>query len=244
MTRRHLALLAPICLAACTASRYVTPGGPAPIGAMTSAPVASALQTAPESPMPARIAYAHIQDGGYYSRSTTGVARGGITMIAADDLERPGDRELLKWPDVVDFVRLSPILVADRDGMLALREGAAKLHADILALYTVDTRFRVDDFSPGALGLITLGLAPTRSAVVGSTASMVFVDVRTGFVFGTAEASAQDDQLANAWTDSDAVDQCRRRVERTAYEQLLGEARKAWVEIAAQRRAQLENQPR
>ncbi len=230
-------------------SRYFTPGGPAPIGAMTTASVAAVLQTVPESPMPARVAYAHIQDRSYRSASTSGVARGTIALVSADDLEKAADLEAMRrWPETTDFVRLTPILVRngaaaqDFDALTALREGAATLHADILALYTVDTHFRVDDFSPGALGVLTLGLAPTRTAVVHSTVSIVFVDVRTGFVYGTAEASSNDDQLANSWTSGDAVDQCRRRVEREAFEKLLVEAGKTWEGLAAQRRAQLTSQ--
>ncbi|MFM7051717.1 MAG: hypothetical protein ACKOYN_06250 [Planctomycetota bacterium] len=231
-------------LAGC--ATYRTPAGPAPIGEMTAPAVADALRVEPEAPMPAAVAFARIQARSYWSHSTQGVNIGGLSLVAASDLERPEDGEAIaKWPGTNGVVRLSSILVArprgeeTPDALLALREGAAKLRADVLALYTLDTGFRVDDHSPGALGLLTLGLAPTRNAVVHSTASMMFVDVRTGFVFGAAEASASDDQLANAWTDDDAVDQCRRRVERRAFEALLGEAAKAWTAIAAQRSAEI-----
>lgn len=227
-------------------SYYRTPGGPAPIGEMTAPSIAEKLKAAPESPMPATIALVRVQDGRYLSRSVAGVSRGGISIVTADDLELPEDvQQLAKWPEVRAITRLTAVLVpqptAERDpyaAMLALREGAASLHADILALYTVDTTFRVDDFSPGALGLVTLGLAPTKSAVVNATASLAFLDVRTGFVYGTAEASARDDQAANSWTSEDAIDQCRRRVEREALLKLLERAGAAWAEIASTRRAQ------
>jgi hypothetical protein len=226
---------------------YRTPGGPAPIGEMTAPSIAEKLRALPEAPMPATLALVRIQGGNYYSSSIAGVRRGRVSIVPASDLEVPADVECLqKWPDVAACVRLSAIIVPEaRDtgsdaAMLALREGAATLHADILALYTIDTTFRVDDYSPGALGLVTLGLAPTKSAVVNSTASVAFVDVRTGFVYGTAEASSRDDQLANSWTSEDAVDQCRRRVEREALTALLAEGGRAWQSIAAQRRAQLE----
>ncbi|MFM7134210.1 MAG: hypothetical protein ACKO0W_07835 [Planctomycetota bacterium] len=225
---------------------YRTPGGPAPIGEMTAPTIAEALRVEPEAPMPAAIAFARVQAASYWSHSTQGVNIGALSLVAASDLERAEDSEAIaKWSDTNGVVRLSSILVTRprreqvADALLALREAAAKLRADVLALYTIDTDFRVDDHSPGALGLLTLGLAPTRNAVVHSTASMMFVDVRTGFVFGAAEASARDDQLANAWTDDDAVDQCRRRVEREALEGLLGEAGKAWGAIAAQRKAEI-----
>lgn len=245
---RLLVLLSvPVLAAAGCQTSYRTPGGPAPIGEMTAPSIAEKLRARPESPMPATLAFTRIQGSDYYSSSTAGVRRGGVSVVAASDLESPADAERMqKWPDVAACVRLSAIIIPDARGskldaaMLALREGAASLHADILALYTIDTAFRVDDYSPGALGLVTLGLAPTKSAVVNSTASLAFVDVRTGFVYGTAEASSRDDQLANSWTSEDAVDQCRRRVEREALTALLAEGERAWQSIAAQRRAQLE----
>jgi hypothetical protein len=239
-------ILAPGCT-----SYYRTPGGPAPIGEMTAPTIAEKLRTRPESPMPATLALVRVQEGGYWSRSVSGVRRGGISIVSADDLERSEDAQRIAlWPQVRAVTRLTALLVpqpsdasgerAPSSGMLALREGAASLHADILALYTIDTTFRVDDFSPGALGLVTLGLAPTKTAVVNTTASMAFIDVRTGYIHGTAEASARDDQAANSWTSEDAVDQCRRRVEREALSRMMIEAEKCWSGIAAARRAELE----
>jgi len=243
-----LALVAlPIFLAIGCQTYYRTPGGPAPIGEMTAPTIAEKLRVQPESPMPATLALVRVQGGNYYSRSVAGVRRGGVSIVSADDLEVPEDVwSIQKWPMVRFATRLSAIIIPDAKGkdpdaaMLALREGAATLHADILALYTIDTTFRVDDFSPGALGLVTLGLAPTKNAVVNATASMAFVDVRTGFVFGTAEASSRDDQIANSWTSEDAVDQCRRRVEREALTAMLAEAEKCWTGIAAGRKTQVE----
>ncbi|MCE2882513.1 MAG: hypothetical protein LW636_09170 [Planctomycetaceae bacterium] len=225
---------------------YRTPAGPAPIGEMTHPAIAEALRVEPESPMPAVVAYARVQARSYWSRSIQGVEIGGLSLVAASDLERGEDADSIgRWPNTSGVVRLSSILVPRpgrddvTDSVMALRRGAASLRADVLVLYTLDTQFRIDDFSPGALGLISLGLAPTKTAVVHCTASMVFVDVRTGFVYGAAEASADDDQLANSWTDNDAVDQCRRRVERRAFEALLVESQKAWSSIAEQRLRQI-----
>ncbi len=225
---------------------YRTPGGPAPIGEMTDPSIAEKLKAVPESPMPATLALVRVQEGRYSSRSVAGVYRGGISIVTADDLELPEDAQrIAKWPEVRAITRLTAVLVPQAtaenqpySAMLALREGAASVHADILALYTIDTTFRVDDFSPGALGLVTLGLAPTKSAVVNATASLAFLDVRTGFVYGTAEASSRDDQIANSWTSEDAIDQCRRRVEREALLKLFERAGAAWAEIASARRAQ------
>jgi hypothetical protein len=155
-------------------------------------------------------------------------------MVGPKDLEHDGDREKIKaWKGLSGLVRLTPIVVpAAQDDLLAFREAAASLRADILALYTLDTAFRVDDRDIGPLGLLTLGLAPTKSAVVQTTASLAFFDVRTGFCFGTVEWSEKDDQLASGWTERQAIEDARLRVERAAFVGMLAEAQKAFEEIA------------
>lgn len=237
MSNYTLASVAALLFLAGCAS-YTTPGGPAPIGQMTAASVADKLRCVPEAPMPATMAYTRVQDSGWRSWSDAGVARGNLSLVGPRELEREEDaKAMAAWTDVKALVRLTPILVpVHSDSLLAMREGAASLHADVLALYTLDTVFHVDDHDFGPLGLITLGFAPTKSARVSCTVSMAFFDVRTGFCYGTAEATAADDQLASAWTSSDAVDQCRRRVERQAFEAVIPEAGKAWSAAAANRR--------
>jgi hypothetical protein len=67
---------------------------------------------------------------------------------------------------------------------------------------------------------------------VQTTASLVFFDVRTGFCFGTVEWSEKDDQLASGWTERQAIEDARLRVERAAFVGMLAEAQKAFEEIA------------
>ena len=57
------------------------------------------------------------------------------------------------------------------------------------------------------------------------------LDTRTGFVYGTAETSAKDDKLANAWSSAQAVDDVRRRTERQAWEEMLAEIEHIWPRI-------------
>ena len=128
----------------------------------------------------------------------------------------------------------------DVDALNALRQAAASLRTDILALYTVDTDFNVDDGDVGLVGMITLGLAPTRKAVVRCNVSIVFLDVRTGYCYGSAEAAEDDRQLANAWTSRQAVEDCRHRVERRAFEAMLVRAAEMWGEITQSRIAAIE----
>lgn len=51
----------------CGSTGYVTPGGGAPLGSLTSQPIAQQLQLVPESPMPAGLAFTRVQAVGYRS---------------------------------------------------------------------------------------------------------------------------------------------------------------------------------
>jgi len=245
MSKYVLVVIAGILVLLSGCQSYQTPGGPAPIGAMTAASVADRLRSVPEAPLPAIIAYTRVQDAGYRSWNDGGTNRGSLSIVGPREIERPEDAQAMaSWAEVKHIARLTPILVPPQgDSLMALREGAATLHADVLAIYTVDTVFDVDDHDIGPIGLITLGLAPTKNARVRSSVSMAFFDVRTGHCYGTAEGSASDGQLASAWTSGDAIDQCRLRVERQAFEAMLGEARKTWEGAAATRRAAIDGAP-
>ncbi len=231
-----------LCGLGCGGTGYVTPGGAAPLGSLTAQPIAQQLQLVPEAPMPAGLAFTRVQASGYRSYSASGINRGNLSLVGPQDLERDNDRAAIAaWPQVRNLVRLTPIMVtSEGDAMNALRQAAASLHTDILALYTVDTDFNVNDSDVGLVGMVTLGLAPTRTAQVRCNVSIVFLDVRTGYCYGTAEAAADDHQLGNAWTSRQAVDDCRHRVERRAFEAMLVHAAKMWGEIAQSRVAAIE----
>jgi len=117
-----------------------------------------------------------------------------------------------------------------------LRLAAAKLQADVLLVYTVDTSFEIKGRGYGPLSVISLGLIPDRDACITSTAAAVFTDVRTGFTYGVAEATAKASDLSNAWDSSDAVDKKRLEAEHQAFALLLAQAEKTWTGIAQQYR--------
>lgn len=73
-----------------------------------------------------------------------------------------------------------------------------------------------------------------RETVVNTTASAVFVDVRTGFVYGVAEASASEKQITNAWDSVNAADQGRVNTEREAFDRLLRELERTWTRIVTE----------
>jgi hypothetical protein len=57
------------------------------------------------------------------------------------------------------------------------------------------------------------------------------VDTRNGYVYGVAEATDRQQQLASAWTSKAAVDQTRRRVESTAFKRLGENLQTTWAGV-------------
>ena len=121
-------------------------------------------------------------------------------------------------------------LESDRE----LRLAAASLKADLLLVYSFDTTYRIDGRDIGPLGLITLGFLPINEAIVTTTASAALFDVRTGYVYGLAEATARETRAASAWTSQDAADDARVKAERRACAQLMDEVEVAWGRIVAE----------
>ena len=109
----------------------------------------------------------------------------------------------------------------------------AALHADMLLIYTLDTTFEVEDVV-APLTVVTLGLSPNQVAHVSCTASAVIMDTRNGYVYGIAEATDRQQQLASAWTSQAAVDQTRRHVESTAFKPLGDNLRRTWAGVVQQ----------
>jgi hypothetical protein len=59
------------------------------------------------------------------------------------------------------------------------------------------------------------------------------MDTRNGYVYGIAEATDQQNQLASAWTSDAAVDQTRKRVEAKAFAKLVGQLEQTWPGVVA-----------
>ena len=86
----------------------------------------------------------------------------------------------------------------------------------------------------GPLSVITLGFAPNKHAYITTTASAVFYDVRTGYVYGAAETSAKTDHLASIWSKEQVVENSRLETEKIAFSQLVDELMLLWEDIVAE----------
>jgi hypothetical protein len=81
---------------------------------------------------------------------------------------------------------------------------------------------------------VSLGFFPNKKANVTATCAAAFIDVRTGFVYGVAEASATEEQRSNIWNTQSAIEEARVMAEREAFAGVLAEVEKVWGTILAQ----------
>lgn len=217
------------------ATTYTTPGAGVNVGGLADADedIAEIMSREPASPFPARIALARVQATGYYTSSNSCYGRGQYCMVTARDVEGESDFEALAGlPMVAGVAPLNRILVPETLGSIReLRVAAAKLKTDILLIYTFDTRFNVDSTDIGPLQLVSLGFFRNKKAHVTTTASTALLDVRTGFTYGVAEATATAQQSASVWSSEEAIDKARIQTETESFQSLTQEIQKLWKSV-------------
>lgn len=217
-------------LSAC--ATYQTPGAGINIGNLSKADtdIAELMKREPASPFPARIAIARAQTSGYYSRNNQCYGKGNYCVVTTRDVETEQDFERLgRLPMISGIAAMSRILLPEQlNSIKDLRVAAATLKTDMLLVYSLDTRFKVESTDIGPLALVSLGFLPNKKAHVSTTASAALFDVRTGFVYGAVEATAKEQQRATVWSSEEAIDNSRLKTEAASFQQLLGEFEKLW----------------
>lgn len=221
---------------------YTTPGGPADFRAMgitgaeaaaqTESGIAERMSRRPLAGFPAGIALARVQGPGYKSLSGSGYGTGAYTIVPTRLVETPEQMARLgKLPMIRGIAPLNRLVTPPHLGTeRELREAAANVQADMVLIYTFDTRFGSEQTVP-FLKTITLGIFPTEEAQVTSTASCALIDTRNGYVYGLAEGTSRQTQAANAWTTKDAIDQSRVRAEREAFDGLVKQFESMWMGV-------------
>jgi len=214
---------------------YTTPGAGVNLANLSKADpdIADLLKVEPAASFPARVAVARVQASGYRSRTSSGYGAGQFCVVTTRDVEPEASYEKLSRLPLVAGVALlnRMVLPADLTSAKDLRQGAATLKADLLLVYSLDTSFNIENTDIGPLALISLGFLPNKNARVTATASAAMFDVRTGFVYGVAEATAMEEQRATFWSSSEAVDNARKKAESEAFEKLVDEVGKFWNDI-------------
>ena len=233
-----------IAIGGCSAS-YATPGGAANMSmfagsklqrdVQSDGSVVDVINKRPLASLPTAIAVVRVQAPGYHSLTTDSWGGGAYSVVTSRDIDKMDDvlTNLAKLPMVHGLAPLNRLLMpAEFHSDLELRQAAASLHADMLLIYTLDTTFQVEDVAL-PLTVVTLGLSPNQVAHVSCTAYAVLLDTRNGYVYGIAEGTERQQQLASAWTSEAAVDQTRRRVESAAFKRLGQNLQATWIGVIA-----------
>lgn len=226
-------LLAACLLAGGCGNHYVTPAGGVPLAELADPDLAKLYEREPVSPFPANLAVLRVQDKGYATRTSDGYGHGRYSVVTTRDIETDEAFEKIAGlPLVTGVASVGRILLPPSANSLEdLRTPAARLRTDLLVVYTVDSTFLVDGRPLGPLSMVSLGMLPNKKAHVTSTVAGALIDVRTGFVYGTAEATAREEQRANMWTTDDAIDGARLRAEKQAFESFVDEFAKLWGQV-------------
>ena len=186
----------------------------------------------PTADFPANVMMVRVQEPGYKSQTTSGFGTGKFSVVTIRDIEEEGDFERLN--KLADLAQISPMnrlllpsyFQTDRE----LRTAAARLQADMVLIYTVDTTFLNTDTST-PVSVITLGMGPTINARVITTVSALVMDTRTGYIYGTVEETAREQATASVLTSKNACDKLRLKTERKAFEQFLSQFETLWPNI-------------
>ena len=219
----------------CGCATYRTPGGAVSIPEITETGIAEALARKPAATFPARLIVARVQAAGYESYSNRGYGSGRYSVVTTRDIETEDDfARLGAMAGVAAVGPLNRILLLTNLGTAQeLRSAAALLHGDVVLLYTLDTSFRTETQQIGPLQMVSLGFFPNKKAHVTTTCSAAFIDVRTGYVYGVAEATASEEQRSDLWRTHDAIEKARLKAERQSFTLALGEIAKTWTAIYA-----------
>jgi len=236
-------VLAGLALGGCAES-YATPGARADFStlgmtaadkaALTDTSVQRTLEKKPLVVFPAAIAVVRVQSSGYNVSAyrSNNVQQGAYSVVLNPDVETADDFKAVAGLPKVSAVGSIKRILLDQvpRSDLELRNAAAKIHADLLLIYTFDTAFYSQN-SAAPLSLISLGMFPTEVKKVRSTASALLMDVNNGYIYAVVEATATDDQLANAWTSAEAAEQVRVKCERKALTEMVKQFVGEWPNV-------------
>jgi hypothetical protein len=215
---------------------YVTPGGPVDLTGIRAPDIRELMAREPAAEFPVNVSFARVQSPDYRSRTADTYGFGRYSVVTTREFMLDAEIEAMsEWPKVRGVAPLNRLLAPRRlDSLDDLRVSSANLKSDVLLVFTIDTAFRVDGKSVGPLTVVSLGLLRDRETIVTTTAAAMFIDVRTGFVFGTAEATASEIKQTSAWGSASVIDQSRLLTEKAAFAMLMSESRKTWTSIISE----------
>ncbi len=232
-----LALCAVVASLSGCATSYITPGAKADLQSFASTTIQSGFDAKPTNPFPASIAAVRVQAStytNYFLQQNGGQygSGGRYSVIMTREVEDQAQFDRIgALPQVTGVVAINRLLLpAKLESDRELREAAARLHADLVFIYTFDTAFfNADAATP--LTVVTLGLSPTRKVTAVTTVSSLLLDTRTGYVYSTCEATERQSIRSTSWGSLLAADEARQTTEGRAFGKLIDEVVKAWPKM-------------
>lgn len=223
-----------VAIASSCSLKYVTPGSAVKISELADEDIAKLLSNKPASEFPVNIAIARIQHPRYtnyqYPNQPNPEPQGNFSMVLTRNAEE--DEAFEKLSELSGVKQASPfnrlLLPYNYKSIKDLRLAAAKMKAQMLMVYTFDTEFSIDTKNYGPQNVFAIGYLNNKDVKVVTTASVALFDVQTEYLYGLAEATANEHKRSNAWKKQDEVDNLRIETEKKAFNKLMGEVEKMW----------------
>ena len=243
LLRLSCALLACLALLGCS-SHVVAPSGadmsafgmvadPETREWQTDLDIAKTLELVPLARFPTAMAVVRVQSAVPYSRSSgVSYGRGAYSVVLTPTVERNEHLDQLRDLEQLNgVVRLNRLVLGtqlrtDKE----LRNAAARLHADLVLIYTINTEWTIDD-DPEPLDAITFGLSRFKNITVTSTATALLMGTHNGFVYATTEVARDKKYKDNAWRTSEQIEAAQEVLEQEAFDGLVDSFTESWPEV-------------
>lgn len=192
--------------------------------------IENALELAPLARFPATLAVVRVQSAAPASRSH-GVShgRGAYRVVLTPTVETEDHfRQIGRLDQVRGAIRLNR-LVLGGEGRTnkALRTAAARLHADLLLVYTINTEWTIDnDAEP--LDAIAFGFSKYKNVKVTSTATALLLGTHNGYIYAASEVARDTKYKDNAWRNSEQIEEAQETLEQQAFDGLVDSFVDAW----------------
>jgi hypothetical protein len=226
---RTLALL--ILLSGCSNPIQYTSGADfvAPANGPIDKDIATIAAIEPNLHFPARIGVARVFNGA-------------LSLPSADETEALAAMAETLAP-MGTFVQVSPLISAmvnderdhpsTPDAINDIRRTAARQHLDYVLVYEIGARSTETD-TPFALADVTLiggALLPTRNIKVAGIGNALFLDVRTGYPYGTAQVAEDLSGLARSFGTERRREALQDRATRVVFKALVPEVQAMLVDL-------------
>lgn len=179
-------------------------------------------------------------------------ARIGVARIVNGALTLPGTDESAAFADMAQtlapmgtFVQVSPLISSmvngdhydpsTDDAIKDIRQTAARQHLDYILVYEIGARSSERD-TPFALADVTLiggAFLPTRNIKVAGLGNAIFLDVRNGYPYGTAQVAEDLSGLARSFGTQRRAQALQDRATLKVFKALVPEVQAMLTELAA-----------